>query len=657
LAALGGVAWVMFTLRPVELQVEPPPDHLAIEGGLVDWKLGGRHILRTGTYTVVAEKAGYRRLAAPIEVTRDTQQSFHFQLEQLPGLLAIDTGGVAGAEVLIDGAPAGVTPLEPLELQSGEYAIVVRAERYEEHASTVAIEGQGKAQTLEVRLVPKWARVQLDSSPGGALVSIDGVRAGATPLTAELLEGRHRVDWSLPGYEPQSRTITVTANEPLTVPPVTLDPADARLVVQSSPPDATITVDGTFRGTTPAELFVEPGADHAVTLSKVGYETLTRTVRLGTGETVTLPLELVALEGTLELAVWPADAELIVDGKSLGAAGSRVLQLDAVPHQVEIRKAGYEPFVTNVTPRPGLPQTLRVTLKTPAEIFKETTPRLIRTGQGQELRLVEGGNFRMGAPRREPGRRSNEVERDVEITRPFYVATMEVTNRQFREFAATHLSGRVGDFSLEMDHHPAVRVRWDDAAAYCNWLSQREGLEPVYVKSGGRMVAAKPLTNGYRLPTEAEWEWIARFPDGVTEQKYPWGQALPIAPGSGNYADVSSLAVLTNALADYVDDYPVTAPVDAFPPNAQGLFNLGGNVSEWTHDLYAINPDAEGLEQDPTGPTEGDFHVVRGSSWMDATVSELRLTYRDYGSDGQPDIGFRIARWVTAPVAPAPAKE
>ena len=260
--------------------------------------------------------------------------------------------------------------------------------------------------------------------------------------------------------------------------------------------------------------------------------------------------------------------------------------------------------------------------------------------------LLRGGTFKSGAPRREPGRRANEVVREIELTRPFYLSTTEVTNEEFHEFKSAHRSGRVGQHNLEIGHHPVVRVTWSEAARYCNWLSKKDSLPPVYLETGGELVAVDPLSTGYRLPTEAEWVWAARYSEGSAPLKYPWGQTLPIPPDAGNYADATADGLVSPTREEYDDHFPATAPADSFRPNALGLFNIGGNVSEWIHDIYTATGTGDGkVEKDPAGPKNGADHVIRGSSWMDASVSELRLSFRDSGGPPRPDLGFRIARY------------
>ena len=116
--------------------------------------------------------------------------------------------------------------------------------------------------------------------------------------------------------------------------------------------------------------------------------------------------------------------------------------------------------------------------------------------------------------------------------------------------------------------------------------------------------------------------------------------------GAGNYADSAADGLVSPTLDDYDDKFATTAPAHSFRPNALGLFHLGGNVAEWLHDSYSAAPAGGGkVEQDPVGPAGGTTHVIRGASWMDASVSELRLSYRDGGARPRADLGFRIARY------------
>ena len=645
LLALTVAAGFLLTSRSILVRVEPAPDRLELEGGFAV-ELGGRHLLRPGSYQVRAEKAGYTPLEAPIEVARDGRQTFRFELVKLPGRVLL-TSSVDGAEVMVDGERRGTTPLEPLELAPGEHEVTVRADRYRDFTTTVTVEGGGADQTLDAVLEPRWAEVALTSEPPGARARVAGEDLGTTPLTAEVLEGGHDLSLTLAGYKPHRRRLEVVAGEALTLPAIRLAPADGNLVLTSEPAGATVSVGGAYRGETPLDLFLDPGREHEVSLSKAGHESEKRRIRVGSGETQALDVRLTPREGEVQFSTWPTDAELWIDGISRGGANQK-LALTAVAHEIEIKKEGFIAHRQTLTPLPGVPQWIEVTLKPIAEALREqqaaATPELVQR-HDHDLRLITPGKLRMGASRREPGRRANEVLREVELTRPYYLAAHEVSNRQYRRFAAEHGSGAIGGHTLELDDHPAVNVTWDDAAAYCNWLSRQEGLAPAYVDDGGKMVPATPMTNGYRLPTEAEWAWAARYRGGPT-RKYPWGDSLPVPAAAGNYADASASGLLPAVLSGYNDQFPVTAPVDSFTADGGGFFHLGDNVAEWVHDFYAIRfAGGQQHERDPLGPAEGQYHVIRGSSWMHSTVTELRLTFRDYGNEARPDVGFRIARY------------
>jgi formylglycine-generating enzyme required for sulfatase activity len=341
----------------------------------------------------------------------------------------------------------------------------------------------------------------------------------------------------------------------------------------------------------------------------------------------------------------PADALLYVDGASRGPA-NQALNLPAAPHVLEIRKAGLETFRATVTPRAGQPQVVEYALRDAGATRVAGLAPQAATSLGQELVLITGGRYTMGSPRREPGRRSNETERVVELKRPFYIARRQVTNKEFREFRAEQVSGIFKDETLDLDRQPVVRVSWQDAAAFCNWLSARDKLPPAYERRGDRLELIEPAMSGYRLPTEAEWEFAARSDGKQATRKYPWGNDLPLPTRSGNWADVTAIYLTPVTISGYDDGFRVAAPVGSFPANPLGIYDLGGNVFEWTTDkysIYVVGPDH--VDTDPVGPRAGESHVIRGASWLTGKIPELRLAARDSGSGGRPDLGFRIARY------------
>ena len=641
IALLGAGAWFVLTARAVRVETIPAADSLEIRGGLLTPKIGGRYLLRPGSYTVAAELAGYRRLSAPLEVDADTPAVVGFTLEPLGGLLTITSLPVDGAVISIDGISFGATPAADIELGAGEHTVELRAPLHLPYRTTLHFEPGDPPRELAVELVPNWAPIAVATSPTGATVSLDGKDVGTTPLQHRVEAGDRVLEIRRQGFKTLSRHLRVTVGETVDLGVIQLVPEDGRLAVASDPTGALVTINGVFRGSAPLELDLAPGTAYEVRVSMAGHATFTADVEISSGRRSQVRAELEMLVGEVRITSLPPRAELLIDGVPSGTT-EKTVELEARPHQIEVRLEGYVPFRTILTPEPGLLQAVHAVLK---EAGPAGLPTTIEGPQGVELVLVGPGRFTMGAARREPGRRANEVLREVEITRPFYLAVREVTNKEFREFRSEHRSGSVGNHNLEIDHHPVVNVTWNDAAKYCNWLSQRAGLPPVYVERRGTMVARTPFPHGFRLPTEAEWAWAARYPDSADAGKYAWGDSLPMPADAGNYGDSAGASALGGAIPGYHDSYAATAPAGSFRANPLGLYNLGGNVSEWMNDIYAVTPSPpDEVVRDPTGPSQGAYHVIRGASWMDTNVTELRLSYRDYGDRARPDLGFRIAR-------------
>jgi len=349
----------------------------------------------------------------------------------------------------------------------------------------------------------------------------------------------------------------------------------------------------------------------------------------------------------VEIRVIPADAELFVNGELMGNA-NQTIDLIAASQMLEIRREGYVTYETEFVSRPGLDQKLEVSLKTLEQQRLENIKPFITNAAGQTMKLIYPSSFQMGASRREPGRQANEAIRNISLTRPFYMSLMEVSNAQFAMFDGEHSSGVVEGRTLSNNNQPVVRITWDQAARFCNWLSEQEGLPAFYTIEGDTVTGFNPESTGYRLPTEAEWAWSARVEEDPSSLlKFPWGAQMPPPANHGNYADISAGVFLGRIIANYNDSYLGTAPIGSFPPNSNGFFDMGGNVAEWVHDYYGATGQIGGREDlDPLGPTDGTYHVIRGSSWAHGTLTELRLSFRDYNNEPRDDVGFRVARYL-----------
>ena len=645
LTASGTAAWFILTAKSVFIEIDPVTAQIEIEGGLAI-RIGQRYLIREGVYDLALSNAGYHDLDTKLFVTDQQSQTHPVAMRKLPGLITIESLGLQDARVQIDNVDIGTTPLIDAELEAGERELVVSKARYLPHTERISVTGRSIRERFEVDLEPAWAVVSLTSQPPGAEIIVDGESLGNTPLNAELLQGDRDVTLKLAGHQAWQEELSITAGRDLVVPEVQLVPADGLVFIRSSPSDASVTINGQFRGETPLEVALPPGESHQITLFKAGYNGASRAIRTAPDQESEVTIALEPILASVQVYAIPEDAELYINGEFRGQANQTV-ELMAASQLIEIRKQGYVPYTTEFTSRPGLDQAIRVTLKSLEQQRREQIRPQISTVGGQTLKLFNPGQFTMGASRREAGRRPNETIREIILEKPFYFSLHEVTNEAYLRFKEDHASGTFQGQALGLNTQPVVNVSWNDAALYCNWLSEQEGLPVFYTVEDGEVVGFNPESTGYRLPTEAEWAWIARTDGGDSELRFAWGDRLPPVGRPGNIADSSARAILGEIVFEYTDSYAVTSPIGEFDANYHGIFDMTGNVAEWVHDFYGSVGTLGGVaEVDPLGPESGQYHSIRGSSWAHGSITELRLSFRDFGTEPRDDVGFRIARYL-----------
>ena len=260
---------------------------------------------------------------------------------------------------------------------------------------------------------------------------------------------------------------------------------------------------------------------------------------------------------------------------------------------------------------------------------------------GYEMVRIEPGEFWMGSPSDEEGRDDDETRHKVRITKAFVMGATEVTQALYQAVMGENPSiSEYKGLSLAGPEKPVQNVSWLDVVAFCNRLSEQEGLAPAY-RISGDTVTWDRSASGYRLPTEAEWEYAAR---AGTADRYSGTDDASSVCGYGNVANPTAKAQFGwRESFSCEDGSKVASDAGALRANGWGLYDMTGNVREWVWDWKGAYP--SGTATDPVGPSTGSSRVSRGGSWNDGP-RRARVANRVWYDPGSRfnNLGFRLAR-------------
>jgi formylglycine-generating enzyme required for sulfatase activity len=254
----------------------------------------------------------------------------------------------------------------------------------------------------------------------------------------------------------------------------------------------------------------------------------------------------------------------------------------------------------------------------------ENTPRAVKTKSGIEMVVIPGGWFEMGSKRGQAG----ELPVHKVWVDSFLIDRYELTQQHYVKLVGENPS------SFKGGGRPVDTVTWTDAVLYCNRRSLAEGLQPCYDEESGTF-RCNFQAGGYRLPTEAEWEYACR---AATAAERHFGR---------DPRDLKSYAWYNS------NSLKMTHPVGQKKPSIWGLYDMYGNVAEWCNDVYDANYYKTSPSKNPRGPEAGDIKVLRGGGWQD-TAESLRSSWRAGENFSFVDacimdsMGFRCVRSVTA---------
>ena len=537
------------------------------------------------------------------------------------------TSAPDGAKVLLDGDAVGHTPLRTQRVLPG--SIVVRMEHRFHDALARRIEaGRGTAVDIHMEFPPSKGSLEIVTNPRGANIAVDGRNLDqVTPmLLAPHPTGSFEVTTWIHGRERKTETVDVLPRQNTEVSFELERVPMGEVHVSRFPRDLELTIDGNP---------YEPGmtlpiGTYRLHARRSGYVPLDRTVELKRGRN-DHSINLKRLTGSLVLAVKPEHATIEVDYPD--ADGWRTKPYDAgiaIPTGPVVVRAvarGFRPYEARLRMGPStLEHAIRLE-KYDVEPGRRFRDKLASGGEGPLVVVVGTGSFRMGS---ESGSADERPVRTVRIDTPFAIGVFETTRDDYERYrkvrgvpVAVSTALRPEDTASPepLGRLPMSRLGWEGAVAYADWLSSETG-------------------HRYRLPSEAEWEYVARA--GSAGRHY-FGTDAGVVCAHANVADATYAERYRKpGVAECSDGAERWAPVGSYSANAFGVHDILGNVEEWVADCWHDNYTGAPADQRARSG-RCTARVLRGGAW-DSTPDEATASYRTFSNRGSGTRGVRVVR-------------
>lgn len=646
LVLLGFLLWLFF-VKGFNLIVTPSDAavnaQIKLESGLA-W-VGESNIYTLGGEISVSVASPTFQTAA---VTINSQSPSTIEIQLLPTPATISATAVSDDDTygqwqsltqwFLNGKLIHVGAELVYKTMPGKYQLNVTHPYYENASESLQLE---RAQEVSLRpsLQQINGSISLNSAPQGIQVTKNDQVMGVTPLTIQVNGGEHKIQLSSNEFETVTEVIPVSVSFLHPKRNYQLAPKPGLLNISAQPANGLLLINGVESAL--GEVRLAANRQHKLEYRKSGFSQFIKTISVNPDAPLVLDIKLEAQFGELTLTT-NIPALISVDGKKVSSRLVQITEqrLAAIPHVIEISAQGYRTVKRTVSIKPNQQTSLNINLLTEFDARRQQGLPLYIEQLGINMQRFRADAFTMGSPDNETGRRRNEHQIEVDFSRQFWVSETEITQSQFAASLGQAAS------SKSKSTLPITGISWMQAAEYCNWLSIQEGLPIFYRFVNGRYAGVNRESRGYRLPTEAEWEWLAKKAKRANSTVYVWGNQDKLREKIGNFADMTLSGKQLIYFAEYEDGKTGAAEVASFDADRTGLYDLAGNVSEWVHDRYTNSlPDTGKQQIDYLGSAIGDSWVIKGGNFESGRLRGLRGAFREFSSAGKETIGFRIARY------------